>query len=84
MTAQRGTMRSVHTPGAAAAAKANRKRAARAAAKERAYYQRSYNEMAAVRRRTERYLAQGGRVWGPADYIYWGVFVYLWGSMWLW
>ncbi len=59
-----------------------RQRARKRQEAERAHYQRSYNEMQAARRRTEQRRAAGERAWGPADWIYWGVFAFLWLSMW--
>ena len=58
-----------------------RQRARKRQETERAYYRRSYEEMQAVRRRTEAHFARGGRAWGLRDWIYWGIFAFCWLSM---
>ena len=53
----------------------------RAAARQLARYGRDYEESQRVRRRAEQHIAQGGTVFGPADIIYWGVYLFIWVSL---
>ena len=61
---------------------AQRQQRARAnQAAERAYYQKLYEQGVSIRARTEKEIAAGRPVWGPRDYIFWGIFAFLWLSM---